>query len=78
MATSPVPSVPPQLSSSDVFEKLARCQHLLTAKEVAQPLSISPKTVYAYVERNSIPHYKIEASVRFRRKDVADCLRDAA
>ena len=75
MASSPVPSVPLQLSGSDVFEKLARCQHLLTAKEVAQLLSISPKTVYAYVERNSIPHYKIEASVRFRPKDVADWLR---
>jgi excisionase family DNA binding protein len=76
MANSPVPSVlPPSLPSSDVFEKLARCQRLLTAREVAELLSISPKTVYAYVERNSIPHYKIEASVRFRPKDVAEWLR---
>jgi len=37
-------------------------------------LAISPKTIYGYAERNMIPHFKIEASVRFRGRDVAEWL----
>ena len=53
----------------------AQCQRMLTAKELANILAISPKTIYGYVERNMIPHYKIEASVRFRARDVVEWLR---
>lgn len=75
MATSPVASVPTRAEVSDVFERLAQCQNFLTAKDVAQLLAVSPKTIYAYVARNMIPHYKIEASVRFRPKDLVEWLR---
>jgi excisionase family DNA binding protein len=77
MTTSPAPSAaaPRTELPSDVFERLAQSKSFLTAKEVAQLLSISPKTVYAYVGRNMIPHYKIETSVRFRPKDLAEWLR---
>jgi excisionase family DNA binding protein len=51
---------------------------LLTAKELAVMLAISPKTLYSYVERNMIPYYKIEANIRFRARDVAKWLRDRA
>ncbi len=74
MATSPMPTAPQRAEASDVFERLAQCRSFLTAKEVAELLAISPKTIYAYVARNMIPHYKIEASVRFRPKDLADWL----
>ena len=43
----------------------------MTARQVARILSISEKTVYSYVSRNLIPHYKIEANVRFRARDLA-------
>jgi hypothetical protein len=36
----------------------------MTARELASILAISPKTIYSYAERNMIPHFKIEASVR--------------
>jgi excisionase family DNA binding protein len=46
----------------------------MTARELASILAISPKTIYSYAERNMIPHFKIEASVRFRGCDVAEWL----
>ena len=61
--------------SGDVFERLAQSDRLLTAKELATLLAVSPKTLYSYVSRNLIPYYKIEANVRFRGKDVAEWLR---
>jgi excisionase family DNA binding protein len=59
----------------DIFDLLESCEKLLTAREVARILSISEKTVYSYVSRNLIPHYKIEANVRFRARDIANWLR---
>jgi excisionase family DNA binding protein len=46
----------------------------MTARELASILAVSPKTIYSYVERNMIPHFKIEANVRFRGRDVAEWL----
>ena len=46
----------------------------MTARELASIFAISPKTIYSYAERNMIPHFKIEASVRFRGRDVAEWL----
>ena len=62
-------------AASDVFERLTRSDSLLTAKELAKLLAVSPKTLYSYVSRNMIPHFKIEANVRFRGKEVADWLK---
>jgi excisionase family DNA binding protein len=59
----------------DIMERLSQSDCLLTAKELAKLLAVSPKTLYSYVSRNMIPHYKIEANVRFRGKDVAEWLR---
>jgi excisionase family DNA binding protein len=69
----------PTLSGpADVFDHLDRCSNLLTVKELAALLAISPKTVYGYVARNLIPHYRIAASVRFRARDIAQWLRSHA
>ena len=78
MSTSPAPTVSASGSCGDVLDQLFRCERLLTAKELASILAISPKTVYSYVERNMIPYYKIEANVRFRARDIAEWLRDRA
>lgn len=59
----------------DIFDSLEACEKLMTAREVARILSISEKTVYSYVSRNLIPHYKIEANVRFRARDIAGWLK---
>ncbi len=78
MSASPVPSISPRHGPQDVLDHLAQCQSLLTARELAQMLAISPKTIYNYVSRNMIPHFKIEANVRFRGRDIAEWLRRRA
>ncbi len=75
MSTSPTLAIS---EPGDVFAQLASCQRLLTARELAKILAISDKTVYNYVSRNMIPHYKIEANVRFRASEVAEWLRHRA
>jgi excisionase family DNA binding protein len=51
------------------------CDRLLTAKELADILAISPKTLYNYVTRGMIAYFKIESNVRFRAREVAEWLR---
>lgn len=75
MSTSPVQEAVGEFGQTDVFEQLARCDRLLTAKELADILTISPKTLYSYVTRGLIPFFKIESNVRFRARDIADWLR---
>lgn len=78
MATSLPASARPLPVPVDALERLAHADRLLTAKELASLLAISPKTLYNYVSRNLIPHYKIEANVRFRGRDIAEWLRRRA
>jgi len=75
MSTSPASRLSAPESVSDVLDHLSRSERLMTARELASILSISPKTIYSYAERNMIPHFKIEANVRFRGRDVAEWLR---
>ena len=76
MSTSPAPTTAASECRSDIFDQLSKYERLLTAKELAGMLAISPKTIYSYVERNMIPYYKIEANIRFRARDIANWLRD--
>lgn len=75
MSTSPASRLSAPEGASDVLDHLSRSERLMTARELASILSISPKTIYSYAERNMIPHFKIEANVRFRGRDVAEWLR---
>jgi excisionase family DNA binding protein len=52
---------------------------LLTTKEVAESLSIHPKTVYKLVKDKRIPFIKREGlGIKFRKKDVEDWLNKGA
>ena len=73
MSTSPTLSIS---EPGDVFERLAACRGFLTARDVARDPGDRSKTVYSYVSRNMIPHYKIEANVRFRPLELAEWLRN--
>ena len=75
MATSPIHQMPIIDQADDVFERLAKCDRLLTARELGDILAISPKTLYNYVTRGMIPYFKIESNVRFRAREVAEWLR---
>jgi excisionase family DNA binding protein len=75
MSASPAHPISAAGQADDVFERLARCDRLLTTKELADILAISPKTLYNYVTRGMIPYFKIESNVRFRAREVAEWLR---
>lgn len=47
---------------------------LMTAKQLADALAISEKTVYAYVSKGLIPYVKIESNVRFRPQAIREWL----
>ena len=51
-------------------------EELLSVKELARILKISPVTAYKWAERGVIPHYKLEGVVRFSRDDVLDFLQN--
>ena len=74
MSASPVIDPAPPVRGPDIIDHLKSSERLMTARELASILAISPKTIYSYAERNMIPHFKIEASVRFRGRDVAEWL----
>ena len=48
---------------------------LLTAREVAARLRVSPKTVYALAARRELPHVRVSNALRFRTEDVQRYLR---
>ena len=58
----------------DFVDRLSSLGKLLTVKELAGILAISEKTIYGYVARNMIPYLKIQSSVRFRPKHIAQWL----
>ena len=58
----------------DFLDRLHDLGKLLTVKELARILAISEKTIYGYVSRNMIPYLKIQSSVRFRPKHIAQWL----
>ena len=78
MSTCPNFLISTPESVPDVFDNLIQSERLMTARELAAILAISPKTIYSYAERNMIPHFKIEANIRFRGRDVAEWLRTHA
>jgi excisionase family DNA binding protein len=47
---------------------------LLTVEEAAQRLSLKAKTLYAWVQQGRIGHVKLGRALRFREKDVEECI----
>jgi excisionase family DNA binding protein len=46
-------------------------ERLLTARQIAEYIGVSPKQVYRWVQSASIPHFRISPRViRFRLEDV--------
>ena len=74
MSASPVAEPAPPVKGHDIIDHLRISERLMTARELASILAISPKTIDSYAERNMIPHFKIETSIRFRGRDVAEWL----
>jgi excisionase family DNA binding protein len=43
---------------------------LLTVREVATLLRVSPATIYALAARQELPHVRVSNALRFRPEDV--------
>ncbi len=62
MSASPIFDPAPPVRGPGIIDHLKNSERLMTTRELASILAISPKTIYSYAERNMIPHFKIEAS----------------
>ena len=45
-------------------------ERLWTVAALAQFLGLHPKTIYTWVERGSVPHFKIGGRVRFHPTEI--------
>lgn len=57
-------------------EKPAAIDRLLTVRELAEFLRLTPKGVYAMVEARRIPFIRVSNRVRFRQSDVINWLEE--
>ncbi len=51
-------------------------EDLLSPEEVAAKLKVAKITVYKWVKRGLIPHYRLEKCVRFSPKDLEKWVAD--
>ncbi len=58
-----------------IADVIASCGRMLTLDELAELLTISPKTLYARVRSGSIPVTRIGASIRFDPLVASEWLR---
>jgi len=49
---------------------------VLTVQQVAEYLSVDPKTVYRMVGRSELPGFKVGGSWRFRQEDIDRWIED--
>jgi excisionase family DNA binding protein len=63
------------LTLTKKIAKVSRDRGAMTAKELAQMLRISPKTVFKLARAGRIPSFRIGTAVRFDPKLVIDWLR---
>ena len=48
--------------------------NLITIKEVSEYLQIKERTIYSWINKGIIPHYKIESMVRFKENEINEWL----
>lgn len=61
--------------SKSLLETVENGDGLLTVKEVAELLDLSPKTVYGMVKTHSIPSLRFGGAIKFERKTLGFWLR---
>jgi len=45
-----------------------------TVGELSKYINVKPKTLYFWVAKKSIPFYRIEGCIRFRKSEIEDWL----
>jgi excisionase family DNA binding protein len=65
-----------EIETLTLTKKIARgAQGALNAKQLAQMLNISPKTVFKLAKAGRIPSFRVGSAVRFDAKLIIDWLR---
>ena len=49
-------------------------KHFLSIKELSEYIGIKPKTLYSWVSKGVIPHYRIMGLVRFNKREIVKWL----
>jgi excisionase family DNA binding protein len=45
-------------------------KEFLSIKDLSEYLGIKPKTLYSWVSKGVLPHYRMQGVIRFKRKDI--------
>ena len=48
--------------------------NLITIKELSKYLQIKERTIYSWINKGIIPHYKIESTIRFKENEINEWL----
>jgi excisionase family DNA binding protein len=43
---------------------------MMTVKELAEYINVKEKTIYNFVEKRLIPHYRLNRIIRFRKREI--------
>lgn len=49
---------------------------VVTAGELEALLRIDVKTIYSYVQRGLIPHFRMQSNVRFRKREILEWIEE--
>lgn len=45
-------------------------KEFLSINELSEYIGIKPKTLYSWVSKGVLPHYRIEGLIRFKKKEI--------
>ncbi len=46
-------------------------KEFLSIKELSEYLGVKPKTLYSWVSKGVLPHYRIEGLILFKKQEIA-------
>ncbi len=49
-------------------------EQLKTIKDISEYLNVKERTIYSWINKGIIPHYKIESTIRFKENEINEWL----
>ena len=49
-------------------------EQLKTIKDISEYLNVKELTIYSWINKGIIPHYKIESTIRFKENEINEWL----
>ena len=49
-------------------------EQLKTIKDISEYLNVKERTIYSWINKGIIPHYKIESLIRFKENEINEWL----